>query len=84
MQVVLQGLPEGGRLGPLCYPALPDTLVKALVDSSPIGAYEKWRSLSSQYQQAGVNVSHGVLCTPSSSYSLAPIIEKFLLENKGG
>ncbi|RPG03188.1 MAG: alpha/beta fold hydrolase, partial [Rhodospirillaceae bacterium TMED63] len=62
----------------------PTLLVKALVDSSPIGAYEKWRSLSSQYQQAGVNVSHGVLCTPSSSYSLAPIIEKFLLENKGG
>ena len=61
----------------------PTLLIKALVDPSPIDVYEGWRSLSSEYRQAGVNVSHGVLCTPSSSNLLAPIIKKFLLENLG-
>ena len=30
---VMEGLPEGGGLGPLLYPTLPDTLVRELIDA---------------------------------------------------
>ena len=61
----------------------PTLLIKALVNPAPEPYYSIWRNLSSAYDEVGIDVSHGILCAPSSSESLAQLIRTFIAKKLG-